>query len=154
MRIKILALGLMVYFIVVFGTSALAFPQLQEVEWEDKGTASAVILGSSYDEVWEKVLDVLLFGKFKMKGGSRRSTHDATTVEKNTGLIVIKGVVGGFEYGGPMHSAVGGEYGKYILKVTIQEKDDSIVIKAQCNSAWKKEVIKKFFQLLEKEVKK
>lgn len=128
--------NLMVWTIIFFGFSFLAFPQMQEVEWGDvKGTASAIILNASFDEVWNRVQDILLFEKFKPRGAVKSARHQPTTTEKDSGLLVVNGYFGS--------SFV------YVLKVSIQTKDGNIVVKAQCsNSLWRKKVIEKFFQLL------
>ena len=138
-KLGILGLVLTVCFTIGLGISVLAIAlEETKIEWEyiKGGQGKAVIQGASFDEVWEETLDILMFGKFKMKGAPRRSDHEATTVQKDTGLIVIKGVVGGLGY-------------KYLLKVVIREKGDYTEIKLNCTSAWKKEIIKEFFQLYE-----
>ena len=134
--------NLMVLIILFLGFSGLTFSQMQDVEWEDKRTASVVILNTSYDEIWEQALDILLFEKFKMRGSMFKSIHEAITVEKNTGLIVVKGSLSG--------------YPAYMLKISVNKKNDCIVVKAQSTGSgrWKKRPIEKFFQLLKESEEK
>ncbi len=130
--------NLMVLTIMVFGISVLATAEETKVEWEyiKGGQSKAVIKDASYDEVWEKVMDVLLFEKFKVKGQILNVRHNTVTMEKTTGLFVVNGLMGG--------------HPTYVLKITIYEKDDQIVMKTRCSSSWKKRVTKTFYQLLEK----
>ena len=129
--------NLMVLAIIVFVVSVLATAEETKVEWEyiKGGQSKAVIKDASYDEVWEKVMDVLLFEKFKVKGAILNVRHNTVTMEKATGLFVVNGLMGGNP--------------TYVLKITIYKKDDHIVMKTRCNSAWKKRVTKTFYQLLE-----
>ena len=129
--------NLMVLVIIVFGISVLAVAEEPKVEWEyiKGGQGMGIVRGASYDEVWERAQDVLLFEKFKPRGCVFKVRHETITVEKSSGLIAVKGFMG--------------QTFRYTFKVIIQEKDDQIVVKTRCSSAWKKRVIEKFFQLLE-----
>ena len=128
--------NLMVLIIVVFGISILAVAEESKIKWEyiKGGQGMATIKDSSFDEVWDKTQDVLLFEKFKPRGAIGKSTHEVAVVEKNSGLITVNGYRGGRF--------------TYIFKVKIQEKDGQIVVKTRCNTSWKKIVTKKYFQLL------
>lgn len=133
MRMKVLILGLALTAIFILGLSTLASFELVKLEWEDDGTASAIILNASYNEVWEKVLDILLFEDFKLSN-TVKPTHEAVTIEKDTGLIVIKGLIS--------YSA------KYTLKVTLRKRDCNIIVECRSDGAWRKKVVEKFFQSL------
>lgn len=139
--------NLMVLFILVFGINTLSLAEAQKKvkwefspeEWEGKRIASAEVIGFSYDEVWDKVLDVLLFKKFTPWGALMKVRHEVVAVEKNSGLIVVRGIM----------KAFGSEDYKYVLKVMIRETDGQIAVKCRCDGSRKKEVIEEFFQLLE-----
>lgn len=132
--------NLSVWVFLFFGFSVLAFPQMQEVEWgKVKGTASVIILNTPFDEVWNRVQDILLFEKFKPRGSVYKVKHQPVTIEKDSGLLVVGGYMGGSFFGEDLI---------YTLKISIQTKDGHLVVKAQCNSSWKKRVVEKFFQLL------
>lgn len=142
MRAKILVLGFMIWLIGSFGISILYSTELPKVEWEyiKGGQGIAIVQDATFDEVWENVLDVLLFEKFKMRGQPIKVRHKTVTIEKDAGLIVVNGWIGSTF--------------SYVLNVTVREKDNHIEVKCRCSSSWKKKAIEKFFQLLEKEVKK
>lgn len=145
--------NLMVLTIVVLGISILAVAEAQKkVEWEflpgkyeEKRIASAIVIGFSYDEVWDKALDVLLFKKLTPWGALMKVRHEVVVVEKNSGLIVVRGIM----------KAFGSEDWKYVLKIMIRETDGQITIKCRCDSdasvsgGRRKQVIEEFFQLLE-----
>lgn len=128
--------NLMVLTIAVFGISILAMAKESKVRWEyiKGGQGIGIVHDASYDEVWERSIDVLLFEKFRVRGSILRGTHKVITMEKDAGLIVVRGFL------------------DYTLKITIHKKDDHIVVKTRCNSSWKKRVIEKFFQLLEEDL--
>lgn len=145
--------NLMVLFILVFGINTLSLAEAQKKvkwefsseEWEGKRIASAEVIGFSYDEVWDKVLDVLLFKKFIPWGGLMKVRHEVVTAEKNSGLIVVRGIM----------KAFGSEDYKYVLKVMIRETDGQIAVKCRCDGKKpsvsvksQKQVIEEFFQLL------
>lgn len=130
--------NLIVLFILVFGINTLSPAEAQKkIKWEyiKGGQGRAVVKDASYDEVWEKTIDILLFEKFKVRGAILNVRHRTVTMEKDAGLLVVNGLMGG--------------HFTYVLKISIHEKDNHVVMKCQCNSSWKKRVIKKFFQLLE-----
>lgn len=139
MREEILILILTIVFIMGFGVSASESPKLLKAEWQDEGTASAYILSASYDDAWEKALDVILFEKFKLRGAIGESIHEALVVEKETGLIVVKG-----------HNNRGA---KYTVKITLRKKNCNVLIQCRSDSAWKKKVVERFFLLFEKKFK-
>lgn len=141
--------NLTIVFVMILIVSILTAAEKPKIEWEyiKGGLGKATVQDATFDEVWEKTLDILMFGKFKMKGAPKRSTHDATTVEKDAGLIVINGVVEGLEQWVSRSSL------RYVLKVIVREKENHVEINLNCSSTWKKEVIKEFFQLYEEALK-
>ncbi len=129
--------NLMILAIIVFGISALAMAKESKVEWEyiKGGQGIATIQDASFDEVWERVQDVLFFEKFKMKGQPFKVTHEVISIEKDSGLITVVGWIRTTR--------------AYHLKISIREKDGHIEVKTRCNSSWKKKATTRFFQLLE-----
>ena len=127
---------LMILTIAVLGISISVMVEETKVSWEyiKGGQGRAIMQDASFDEVWERVQDVLFFEKFKMKGQPFKVTHEVMSIEKESGLITVVGYIGG------THS--------YHLKISIREKDEQIEIKTRCNSHWKKKAITRFFQLL------
>ena len=91
--------NLIVLTIMVFGIPVSAMAEESKVEWEyiKGGQSRAIIKDASYDEVWEKVMDVLLFEKFKIKGAILNVRHNTVTMEKATGLFVVNGLMGGHQ---------------------------------------------------------
>ena len=129
---------LMVLTIAVLGISILAPAEENEVlSWEygKGGMGMGVIRDASFDDVWNRVQDILFFDKFKPKGAVWKHTFDPIVVEKDSGLISV--------WGWCKSSRL------YTFKITVREKDGQIIVKTQCNSHWKKKVTMKFFQLLE-----
>ncbi len=147
-----------VLFILVFGISTLSIANIQKTikwefsseEWEGLRIASAEFIGFSYDEVWGKVFDVLLFKKFAPWGKQIKVRHEIVTVEKDSGLVVVRGMI---NESVSLSYYSGSEDYKYIFKVMIQEIDGQIVMKCRCDGPRKSEVIKEFFQLFEKDDK-
>lgn len=128
---------LMVLIIVVLGISILAVAEESKVTWEygKGGMGMGIIRNVSFDEVWNKIQDMLFFDKFKPKGAVWKHTFEPISIEKTSGLISVKGFC--------KNSFL------YTFKIIIREKEGQIIVKTQCNSLWKKRVIKKFFKLLE-----
>ncbi len=128
--------NLMVLTIVVLGISILAIAEEAKVEWEyiKGGEGIAIIRDASFNEVWERVQDILFFEKFKMKGQPFKVTHEVMSIEKESGLITVVGWI---------RTTRG-----YHLKISIREKDEYIEVKTRCNSSWKKKATTRFFQLL------
>jgi len=137
--------NLVVCLIVFFVVSVLGFSQMQEVEWGDvKGTASATVFNTSFDEVWNHVQNILLFEKFKPKGSVFKVKHTPITMEKESGLFIVNGHMG--SKGGLLDTL----QHVYVMKVSIQSQDAHIVVRIQCTGTWKKRAVVKFFQLLGK----
>jgi len=137
MKTKILALGLMIWLIVAFGISILYSTEPPKVEWEyiKGGQGKAIVQDVTFDEVWERVQDVLFFEKFKIKGQVYAHTHEVLSIEKDSGLVSVLGYRGSSRV--------------YTFKVMIQEKNGQVVVKTRCISAiWKKKVTIRFFQML------
>ena len=135
--------NLLVLAILVFGISAFVAAEESKLawefssdEWEGKRIAAAVFPGFSYDKVWDKVLDVLLFKKFTPWGALMKVTYDVVTVEKNSGLIVAKGFLA--------------KKFKHTFKIKIRVMAGHVVMKCRCEGTRNKEVIEEFFRLLEK----
>ncbi len=130
-------MGLMTWLIGGFGISILYSTELPKVEWEyiKGGQGRAVVQGATFNEVWDRVQDVLFFEKFKVKGQVSRMTHEVISIEKDSGLITVVG------YSGSTRA--------YHLKISIREKDEHIEVKTKCNTAWKKKATIRFFQMLE-----
>ena len=126
---------LTIWFITSLGISTLGASQLIRIEREDPGGGtSAYILNTSYDEVWDKVLDVLLYEKFKIRK-LQASVHSILIVDMDKGLIVIKGSTG------PIN---------YTLKCTLHKKDCNVLVTCRCAGLYKPSIIEKVFQLFEK----
>ena len=113
------------------------------IEWEyiKGGQGKATLRGATFDEVWNRVQDILFFEKFKIKGQPIKATHEALSVEKDSGLVSVVGYRGSSRV--------------WRLKVIIREKDGQMEVKTQCvsSSLWRKKVIVTFFQMLEKGLK-
>ena len=129
--------NLIVLTIVVLGISILAIAKEAKVEWEyiKGGKGIATIQDASFDEVWERVQDVLFFEKFKMKGQPIKVRHKIDTTEKIEGLLIVNGWIG--------------RTFSYVLNISIRDKGTHIEIKTRCNSSWKKKATTRFFQLFE-----
>ncbi len=127
----------MVLTIVILGISILARAELPKVEWEyiKGGTGMGEVRDASFNEVWNRIQDILFFEKFKPKGAVWKHVFDPIVVEKDSGLISV--------WGWCKSSRL------YTFKITVREKDGQVIVKTQCNSSWKKRVIQKFYQLLE-----
>ncbi len=133
--------SLFCFLFVVIAIPILA--QMSDIEWENKGLASATLSDSDYEEAWNLVSDVLLFEKVKIKGAWVKTKHEPITVEKDAGLIAVQGLMG---------NPVGGYYPKYRLRVSVKEKDDSVIIKCKCVGTWRKKVIEWFFKTLKEKL--
>lgn len=132
---KILSMTILLALIsIVF---ALVLAEEPKVTWEyaKGGMGMGVVRDASFEEVWNKIQDILFFEKFKPKKSVFKHTFEPISVEKTSGLISVKGFVGGTF--------------KYTFKIIIREKEGQVIVKTQCNSSWKKVVTQKFWQLLE-----
>ena len=129
--------NLIVLTIAIFGISIMAMADEPKVEWEygKGGLGMGVIRNASFDDVWNKIQDILFWEKFKPKGAVWKHTFEPITVEKSSGLISVEGWC--------KSSFL------YTFKIMTREKDGQIIVKTQCNSLWKKKVTQKFWQLLE-----
>jgi len=140
-----------ILFILVFVINPLCATEAQKkVKWEDERIASVKVVGFSYDEIWGKMLNVLLFKKFTPWGASIKIRHEVVIVEKDSGLIVLRGITKESVY---LHYYSGIEDYKYIFKVMIQETNGQIIVKCRCDGIRGKEVIEEFFQLFKKDFK-
>jgi len=124
---KILSMTILLALISIVFTLVLAEEPKVTWEYAKGGMGMGVVRDASFEEVWNKIQDILFF--------EIKHTFEPISVEKTSGLISVKGFVGGTF--------------KYTFKIIIREKEGQVIVKTQCNSSWKKVVTQKFWQLLE-----